>query len=404
MKTDAKRTIKLYPWYAGLSSDLIFYIAFSTIWLVNVKGFDAVQVTFLATVSGLAAIILQLPVLQIVKHLGPTSSIRLGALCLLICQVLLTTCSSYLGFIIAQIFFVLASLLNAMGPVILKNNLQQIHRSQDYAKIASSGCVIYATATMITALLVGALFSCWQYLPMILGIFSCLVCLVLSFFIKDIADKRTRATQRTVSIKTTFPKPLKSFVIILVFYALIYGAIMTLQTDGKLFIQSELSAQLNLDDATTVFGIVIFVSRVMRLICNLIYPKVYRRLRDKIIMLFPVSLLASIVVILLGFSLEIDFYLRIILMTFGYSILPSLRDPFRVYCQELCLRKFSKSTQADAMLYLATARQCGALILSAIASVILLYWPLEYVFLGFSLIILPATILAFRIKSSMFRS
>lgn len=395
------RSIKLYPWFAGLSLDLIFYIAFSTIWLVDVKGFNAAQVTFLATISGISAILLQVPTLHLTKRIGTTSSIRLSALCLLLCSVIITISDSYLGFIIGQICFVAANLFGAMGNVLIKNNLDHIHEGRRFPELASKSCVIYSAATMITSLIVGALFSCWQYLPMVLGIITCIIVLILSFCIEDVTESSKTLSAKNVvalSIKRSFPRPIKTFIALLLFYAFTYGLIATAQTDGKLFIQSELSSQLTIDDVATIFGIIIFTSRALRLFCDLIYPKVYQRLRDRVTVLFPVMVLLAISLILLGFALEIDFYLKIVLMTFGFSILPSLRDPFRIYCENLCLQRLQKSYQKDALLYLNVARRCGELVVSGLASIILLRAPLEYVFISFSLLTLPVIVYSLKVR------
>jgi len=64
---------KIYPWYAGLTSDLIFFIAINTIWLSTVKGFSPAEITFLTTASSFFGILFQFPSLAIIKKIGNTS-------------------------------------------------------------------------------------------------------------------------------------------------------------------------------------------------------------------------------------------------------------------------------------------------------------------------------------------
>lgn len=45
---------RLYPWFAGLTNNLIFYVVINTVWLTNVKGFDVTQVVFLDVCVSLA--------------------------------------------------------------------------------------------------------------------------------------------------------------------------------------------------------------------------------------------------------------------------------------------------------------------------------------------------------------
>lgn len=46
-----KRFNKIYPWYAGLSGDLLFWIAIDTLFLTVVKKFTAAQIVSLTSIS-----------------------------------------------------------------------------------------------------------------------------------------------------------------------------------------------------------------------------------------------------------------------------------------------------------------------------------------------------------------
>ena len=87
---------KIFPWFSGLSADLVFYIAINTIWLTNVKGLSAAQITFLTTIASLFAIGFQMPALAIMKKLGNTISMRIGTFLLLISSVMLTFSTKYI--------------------------------------------------------------------------------------------------------------------------------------------------------------------------------------------------------------------------------------------------------------------------------------------------------------------
>ena len=39
-----RRFIKIYPWFTGLTGDLLFYIAIDTLFLTIVKSFSAAQI------------------------------------------------------------------------------------------------------------------------------------------------------------------------------------------------------------------------------------------------------------------------------------------------------------------------------------------------------------------------
>ena len=64
-----KRFNKLFPWFAGLSSDLLFWVAIDTLFLTVVKKFTASQIVSLTSISLIACILLQLPLLNIIKKM-----------------------------------------------------------------------------------------------------------------------------------------------------------------------------------------------------------------------------------------------------------------------------------------------------------------------------------------------
>ncbi len=74
----------IMPFFTGISEDLMFFIAISTLFLSIVKGLSASQITFLSTISNLFCILLQLPALKIIQKIGNLRAIRLGTIMLLV--------------------------------------------------------------------------------------------------------------------------------------------------------------------------------------------------------------------------------------------------------------------------------------------------------------------------------
>ena len=50
---------KIFPWYSGLSGDLLFWVAIDTLFLTVVKNFNASQIVSLTTISLIVCIMLQ---------------------------------------------------------------------------------------------------------------------------------------------------------------------------------------------------------------------------------------------------------------------------------------------------------------------------------------------------------
>lgn len=94
----------IIPWFIGLSDDLMFFIAINSLFFTVVKGLSAAEMSFLATVSGLAYLILQMPALKIIQRIGNVKSVRLGTIMLLISSILITFGNNYL-IIVIRIYF-----------------------------------------------------------------------------------------------------------------------------------------------------------------------------------------------------------------------------------------------------------------------------------------------------------
>lgn len=81
---------KIFPWYAGLSSDLLFWVAIDTLFLTVLKNFNASQIVSLTTISLITCIALKVPLLKIIKKIGNTNSVKLCSMLLLVSSLLLT--------------------------------------------------------------------------------------------------------------------------------------------------------------------------------------------------------------------------------------------------------------------------------------------------------------------------
>ena len=115
---------KIYPWFAGLSSDLLFWVAIDTLFLTVVKNFTASQIVSLTSISMIINILLQVPLLKVIHKIWNTKSVRLGSFLLLISSIFLTFGRNYLTIVIGKIFYEIAFTFQNMINTVLKNNLE----------------------------------------------------------------------------------------------------------------------------------------------------------------------------------------------------------------------------------------------------------------------------------------
>lgn len=364
---------KVFPWYGGLSSDLLFWVAIDTLFLTSVKNFNAAQIVSLTTVSLVTCIALQIPILKIIKKIGNTKSVRLGSLLLLIASILLTFGPNYiivaLGKIISEIAFTFQNMANA----VLKNNLELQGENDKYIKVKTNCNTIYAAVTMIISFIASFMFNLNNYLPMIGCILFCLICFILSFYIVDYSnyDKTEKEEKAKVKIKYS-----KIIILVLISYGMFFPIVNSGQSNGKLFIQQELLLNFNIEKTAIIIGIILSVSRIVRVISNVIFGKIHKKYKDKVGVMLPILLLVSCILMILGSFVKDFIILKFSIMSFGYIIILFIRDPFKVYMQDLALKNIDKNAQATLLTTMELARKIARAIISFSFTLILIDNPM----------------------------
>lgn len=366
---------RIFPWYLGLSGDLLFWIAIDTLFLTVVKNFNASQIVSLTTVSLVTCILLQPLLLKIIKKTGNTNSVRMGALLLLIASLLLTFGKKYVVIALGNIFYEIAFTFQNMANVMLKNNLELQNRNDDYIKIKTKANTIYAIVTMIISFIASIMFNLNNYLPMLGCIAFCLICFILSFYIADYSqyDKVKKEIKNKSNKKTRYSKLI---VILLVSYGLFYPIVNSGQSNGKLFIQQELLLNFDVETTALIIGAILCISRMIRVISNISFNKIHNKYKEKVGVILPILLSISTVLMILGSFIKNFIILKFSIMSLGYIIILFIRDPFKVYMQDLALKKVGKENQQSLLTTMELSRKVVRAILSLIFTIILMKNPM----------------------------
>lgn len=366
---------KVFPWYGGLSADLLFWVAIDTLFLTIVKNFNASQIVSLTTISLVTCIVLQIPLLNIIKKIGNTNSVRLGSFLLLVASILLTFGSNYivvaLGKIISEIAFTFQNMANA----VLKNNLELQNRNNEYIKVKTKSNTIYATVTMIISFIASLMFNLNNYLPMFGCIAFCLICFVLSFYIVDYSKYNKIKEETKIKSKTKINYT-KLIIVLIVSYGLFYPIVNSGQSNGKLFIQQELLLNFDVEKTALIIGVILCISRVVRVVSNIAFNKIHNKNKEKVGVILPILLNISIVLMILGSFIRNSIMLKFGIMSLGYIIILFIRDPFKVYMQDLALRKVGKEGQQSLLTTMELSRKIGRAIMSLSFTMILVNNPM----------------------------
>ena len=377
MQNKIGRFTKLYPWYSGLSGDLLFYIAIDTLFLTVVKNFSPSQIVFITSFSQFVCIALQFPLLFVIQRIGNTNSIRAGAFCLLLSSILITVSKSFYLVLLGRVFHDVAAILRTASFVALENNLDLIDRRHDFVRLRTSANTVYSVITMIISFVASLMFNLNPYLPMIGCITTCATGFFLTLFMQDCSNynKIPKKTQTGQRIKIHYSK----FIIMaIVVYAIFYPIVTTGQNEGKLFIQQNLLLEFNTENTSLILGVMICISRIIRVFSNILFVRLYQQYQKKMGVVLPILLGCAIGFLLFGSDVPLVLG-KIIIMSTGYVIILFVRDPFRVYMQDVIFENTPKEQHQTLLAVLEFGVKVGTAGMGLSFSAILLRFPMTLV-------------------------
>lgn len=368
------RSINLFPWYAGLTGDLLFYIAINTLFLTVVKEFSAAQIVALTSFSQLACIVLQFPVLFLIRRMGNTGSVRVGALCLLLSSIFITFGRGFYLVLLGRLFHDVAIIFRSASFVALENNLDLVDRRRDFVKIRTAANTVYSVITMLISFVAGFMFNMNNYLPMYCCIGTCTVGFVLTLFMKDHSDydKIIGKKEKKKKVKLNYSGLILTAIAL---YAIFYPVVNTGQGDGKLFIQQNVLEEFSLDNTSLILSGIVCISRIIRVISNILFARIYEKHQKKMGVAMPVALCASMGFLLFG-SFIPQILLKIAVMSAGYIIILFVRDPFKLYIQDVLFEKTSKEHHQTLLTMLEFGVKLTTAGIGLISSAVLLRYPL----------------------------
>ena len=341
MDRRSERFLKVYPWFYGFSGDLLFYIAIDTLFLTLVKGFSAAQIVSITSVSHLICLALQFPILLLVRRIGNTASVRLGAFLLLLASLAITFGEHYFVVLLGVLFRECALILESAAVVALENNLDLLDRRGEFVRIRARATMTYSVITLVISVIASPLFNWYRYLPMLCSIGTCTTGFTLSLFLKDVSDyDRVPRHKRAASgERLRFSRVIVLTVLV---YSLFYLLVNNGQSEGKLFIQQEILLDFDEKKTAMIIGAFVFVSRLVRVLSNAIVRRVYEKLQAKMGVFLPLLMLSAVSAMLFGSFISVP-PVKIAVMSLGYIIVLFSRDPFKLYMQDVILSSTPKT-------------------------------------------------------------
>lgn len=363
-----ERSVKIYPILSSFTADLIFFIPIDTLFLTLVKGLNASQITAMTMVSLFICIIFRTLILKVAKKLGNLKSIRLGTFLILIASTVLTFGKSFVSMLVYRTIFEIAFMFITMDKILLKNNLISLNKEEDYYKIRNRSKIMYAIITMVTALLSGFLFNLNNYLPMYLSIIIYFIMLMLSF----LYYKTNINTDNEKEIKKDGKLKVTSIILLVILSNTFFFSIINMgQNNSKLFMQYDFQKVISLEMVTYYMSSIVFISRIARLVGNVIFGKLYLKMKNKISIILTIFLSMAFLLLIIGHLINVPFIYKVIIMSLGFFCILATRDSFQVYIEDIALHLANPNEQQSIMVNIEVYKKLGTLILSAIFTLIL---------------------------------
>ena len=374
MDKRVSRFIKLYPLYKGLEADLLFYVAVDSMFLAMTKGFTDAEYVSLTTVATLSFLILQFPLLWLVHRIGNTGTMRFGAVCMLLSATFITFGQSFAVVAIGRIFHEVAIICSAASAIVaLENSLEVAGQQEDFVRVRSNGNTVYAVFTMIIALVAGFMFNYNNYLPMYCCIGAHVIGLIVTFCMADATPYNKITRKKKAAAKKAKLGP--AILLLLLTYGIFYALINAGQLDGKLFFQNNLLLDFDKENTTLIISLVVVISRVVRVLANLVFPAIYKKLGMRTTYILPACLALSLCMNLFG-SFIPNVIAKIAVMGTAYLIILFIRDPYGISTQDMLLKSTPKEQHQTAITLLQFATKLSVAITSLSFSFILLSFPL----------------------------
>jgi len=382
-----KKSIKLYPIFYALSGDLIFFVPIDTLFLTLVKGLKASQISAMVMIGLLICILAQKIIVKATKRIGNANSIRLGALMLFISSVILTFGKSFTSLVIYEIINELAFMFLHMASILLKNDLIYLGKKDDYYTVRNKAKVMYGITTMITALISGYLFNINKYLPMYISLVIYFIIFIISFKFYEVQVKDEKNEKINIDTDNDKKMALTSTIFFVILSnAIFYAIIKVGQNNSKLFMQYDFQKVLAIEMVTYYITIIVFISRIARILGNMIFGKLYLKIKDKMSIALTFLECMSFALLILGHYMEFNFILKVIIMSLGFFLILAIRDSFQVYIEDVALKLTPKEKQQEIMIDIEAYRKLGQLVLSGAFTLILMKY--ELIVIEFILLIL----------------
>ena len=379
-----KRNI-FYVLYTTFNLDIFFKTIIESLFLTTVKGLTASDIILMSFI-GIGASICLSPIVWLVsKKIGNKMSLVLGAFCSVLCVILYIVCNQLIGFIFASVAYNLIALFYQPASIMLKNNLRAENKEEDFVKWSTYGKLGFSITTLIVSLMSGFCFNLNPYLPAYLSLGCAILGLIFALLFQETKieniENLENTNQEPFTIKNLFFNKIMLLVLLMNIFGI--GVIAFYQSRTSLLVQFTCEKfAIELAKISIIISFIDFLSRIIRILSNIIVPHIYKKIENKANLLKYVGLTIFISSLLMavGGIFQISAEFNICLIALGFLMAISIRDIYDTLENKVIITKIPEKQQKQAVVLHGVYKKIGRLTTNLFSLILLNFLPLNYVY------------------------
>ena len=366
---------KFYLWYLGytaLETDLLFFMVCDTLFLTQAKGISMARISLLTFLSLVFSLLIQYPLLQWIRRVGNRRAVRAGSLAFLLSAVCITFAPGYAMILLGGLLKCVAHTLSAVGTALLKNRLAADGFEDCYVSCQSDANSLSSLVMLATAAACGALFCRNAYYPMYASLLCSLAGVGITYMFSRGEDDAATVLFSESGGSAHERRPLSphrgTAAVLFASFAVFTALTGVGLSYAKLHMQAVLSNH-GTDYAVLLLSSAAAILYLLRFLSNLLMRSAYRHVGNRAVVITSVLLLAGLLLQLaprVALPLPPAFALCA-----GYLLLAFVRDPYTTLIQNIALTDTDPSHQQSMLIRLNGAKKLGALLLSAVSTLLM---------------------------------
>ena len=383
-----------YVLYTTFNLDVFFRTIIESLFLTTVKGLAPSNLVLITMIGILASICFSPLIGFITKKVGNKMSVVLGAFCSVGCVILYMVCNHLIGFIIASTVYNFIALFYQPANIMLKNNLKSLGKEDDFVKWSTYGKLGFSLTTLIVSLISGFCFNINPYLPIWLSLGCAIIGLIFACLFQDTVVETPEIEKATVVEKFSFKNVFCNKIMILILLMNIFGVGVATFYQARSALLIQLTCQdfaLEVAKISIIISCLDFGSRAIRILSNIVLPKIYKKIQNKSGMIKYTSFasLVAATLISLGGILHLSLIFSVVLIAVGFFLYVSTRDIYDILESKIVVTKISDSEQKQAVILHGVYKKIGRLVTNILALILLNFCSLNLTFC----LLIPLTII-----------